>query len=241
MTIRGGTLWIDSTPTVLWAVSAVIAVIPCTPQRANAFRSAWIPAPPPESEPAIEITAGMRRPSGIVDLEQLDRRSRLAEQVRLLGSPRVLTVAGERLPGLEPHDVNLGQPVGASQPPLQPPAVLVEQREHPSLVLLEPLHAGDRHAHQQREGDLIAHDPLQDRRQLGLQLRPEVADASLAGAEKTVEDVLRVPDRRRAVNEQLVGARGHPGVDRSRDRPDSAAQVERHPRRDQRSGALRGL
>src|SRR5918994_6878599 len=64
MTIRGGTLWIDSTPTVLWAVSAVIAVIPCTPQRANAFRSAWIPAPPPESEPAIEIAVGIRRSPG---------------------------------------------------------------------------------------------------------------------------------------------------------------------------------
>src|SRR3954467_14153019 len=32
--------------------------MPCTPQRANAFRSAWMPAPPPESEPAIERTAG---------------------------------------------------------------------------------------------------------------------------------------------------------------------------------------
>ena len=48
-----------STPTVFCAVIAVIAVIPCTPQRANAFRSAWIPAPPPESEPAIESTAGL--------------------------------------------------------------------------------------------------------------------------------------------------------------------------------------
>src|SRR3954453_14880121 len=56
-----GTGWIAVTPTVLCAVSAVIAVIPCTPQRAKAFRSAWIPAPPPESEPAIESTAGTRR------------------------------------------------------------------------------------------------------------------------------------------------------------------------------------
>ena len=48
------------TPTVFCAVSAVIAVIPWTPQRANAFRSAWMPAPPPESEPAIERTAGTR-------------------------------------------------------------------------------------------------------------------------------------------------------------------------------------
>ena len=47
------------TPTVFWAVIAVIAVIPWTPQRANAFRSAWIPAPPPESEPAIERTVGI--------------------------------------------------------------------------------------------------------------------------------------------------------------------------------------
>src|SRR3954471_24402627 len=46
------------TPTVFCAVSAVIAVIPCTPQRANALRSAWMPAPPPESEPAMESTAG---------------------------------------------------------------------------------------------------------------------------------------------------------------------------------------
>ncbi len=49
---------------VFCAVSAVIAVIPWTPQRANAFRSAWIPAPPPESEPAIESTAGDGRGHG---------------------------------------------------------------------------------------------------------------------------------------------------------------------------------
>ena len=57
----GGVVWTALTPTVFCAVSAVIAVIPWTPQRANAFRSAWMPAPPPESEPAIERTAGMRR------------------------------------------------------------------------------------------------------------------------------------------------------------------------------------
>ena len=42
-------------------VIAVIAVVPCTPAFANAFRSAWIPAPPPESLPAIESTTGTRR------------------------------------------------------------------------------------------------------------------------------------------------------------------------------------
>jgi hypothetical protein len=40
-------------------VIAVIAVMPWTPHAANAFRSAWIPAPPPESEPAIERSLGM--------------------------------------------------------------------------------------------------------------------------------------------------------------------------------------
>ena len=59
--ISGGTAWTASTATVFCAVSAVIAVIPWTPQRANAFRSAWMPAPPPESEPAIESTAGISR------------------------------------------------------------------------------------------------------------------------------------------------------------------------------------
>ena len=57
--ISGGVACTALTPIVFCAVSAVIAVIPWTPQRANAFRSAWMPAPPPESEPAIERTAGM--------------------------------------------------------------------------------------------------------------------------------------------------------------------------------------
>ena len=52
------------TRSVFCAVSAVIAVMPCTPQRANALRSAWIPAPPPESEPAIDRTAGTMRGIG---------------------------------------------------------------------------------------------------------------------------------------------------------------------------------
>ncbi len=51
----------EITSWVFCAVSATIAEVPCTPQRANAFRSAWIPAPPPESEVAIVIATGMRR------------------------------------------------------------------------------------------------------------------------------------------------------------------------------------
>ena len=52
-TNSGGTSCTSVTPTVFCAVSATIAVIPWQPAAANAFRSAWMPAPPPESEPAI--------------------------------------------------------------------------------------------------------------------------------------------------------------------------------------------
>jgi hypothetical protein len=43
----------ETTPRVFCAVTAVIAVVPYTPWAANVFRSAWIPAPPPESLPAM--------------------------------------------------------------------------------------------------------------------------------------------------------------------------------------------
>ena len=41
------------TPVVFWAVSAVIALIPYTPFAIIVFKSAWMPAPPLESLPAI--------------------------------------------------------------------------------------------------------------------------------------------------------------------------------------------
>ena len=43
------------TSRVFWAVTAVITDVPYTPIAANDFRSACIPAPPPESDPAIVI------------------------------------------------------------------------------------------------------------------------------------------------------------------------------------------
>ena len=57
-TTCGGSVSYPLTPRVFWIVTAVIAVIPNTPSALNVFRSAWIPAPPPESEPAIESTLG---------------------------------------------------------------------------------------------------------------------------------------------------------------------------------------
>ena len=44
---------IDLTPLVFWEVTAVIAVIAYDPNAVTVFISAWIPAPPDESEPAI--------------------------------------------------------------------------------------------------------------------------------------------------------------------------------------------
>jgi hypothetical protein len=53
-TIEGSSACQAVTDTVFWAVMAVIAVVPWMPWAAKVRRSAWIPAPPPESEPAIE-------------------------------------------------------------------------------------------------------------------------------------------------------------------------------------------
>ena len=58
LTNAGGSCSIAVTPRVFCAVSATMADIPCAPQRAKAFRSAWIPAPPPESDEAIVSTRG---------------------------------------------------------------------------------------------------------------------------------------------------------------------------------------
>ena len=58
MMISGGIGWMAVTPMVFCAVIAVIAVMPWTPHAANALRSAWMPAPAPESDPAIDSTLG---------------------------------------------------------------------------------------------------------------------------------------------------------------------------------------
>jgi hypothetical protein len=53
VTNPGGSSWTSVTATVFCAVRATSADIPWQPAAANAFRSAWIPAPPPESDVAI--------------------------------------------------------------------------------------------------------------------------------------------------------------------------------------------
>ena len=53
VTISGGSSWTALTRRVFWAVTAVITLIPKAPWAAKVLRSAWIPAPPPESDPAM--------------------------------------------------------------------------------------------------------------------------------------------------------------------------------------------
>ena len=58
VTNSGGNSWMAVTPTVFCAVKATIALIPWQPAAAKAFRSAWMPAPPPESDEAMVNARG---------------------------------------------------------------------------------------------------------------------------------------------------------------------------------------
>jgi hypothetical protein len=66
-TNRGENGSIVTMPRVFCAVPATTTVAPYTACAAKVSRSAWIPAPPPESDPAIETTVigRMRRALGI--------------------------------------------------------------------------------------------------------------------------------------------------------------------------------
>src|SRR5437016_3142783 len=62
-TSSAATAWTVCTPRVFCAVMAVMTLAPYTSKAANALRSAWMPAPPPESEPAMvsALAAGGKR------------------------------------------------------------------------------------------------------------------------------------------------------------------------------------
>ena len=76
------------TPSVFWTVTAVMAVIPKTPNAEKVLRSAWIPAPPPESLPAIE--SARDRVFGPVMRSGPIRRARGDASSRGRRSPRAL-------------------------------------------------------------------------------------------------------------------------------------------------------
>src|SRR6266851_6563837 len=69
----GSTATTPCTPSVFWAVKAVIAVAAKAPMAVTALMSAWIPAPPPESEPAtIRTRPFMPPPSRCGPRDRLD-------------------------------------------------------------------------------------------------------------------------------------------------------------------------
>src|SRR6266545_740072 len=132
-------------------VTAVIADMPCTPWARNVLRSAWIPAPPPESDPAtVRTRAGTGtappppsrttgqgyqggalglRAAGVAELHRpLDRREQAGGPVEAQHRERQREpLAGDRLCAAE-----LAQavgPVDAAEAGLPHPAE--RQRRHP--------------------------------------------------------------------------------------------------------------
>ena len=63
--MSSGISWKPLTPTEFCTVTAATATQPCTPSIAKVRRSAWMPAPPPESDPAIVITRSGVWPGGV--------------------------------------------------------------------------------------------------------------------------------------------------------------------------------
>ena len=61
-TVSTGISTTSTTSRVFWAVTAVMTDVPYTPSAAKVFRSAWMPAPPPESEPAMVMALGTGLP-----------------------------------------------------------------------------------------------------------------------------------------------------------------------------------
>ena len=68
----------------------------CTPTDANAFRSAWIPAPPPESEPAIASDPFVPYTVAAVELTQ-EALGNVSSQTRAVGE-RAAKLVGVELP-----------------------------------------------------------------------------------------------------------------------------------------------
>ena len=53
LTVEAGTTWLSVSAVVFWAVTQVTTLAPCRPKSWKVRTSAWIPAPPPLSDPAI--------------------------------------------------------------------------------------------------------------------------------------------------------------------------------------------
>src|SRR5881628_3912791 len=119
-TNSGGRLKTPWTPSEFWAVTAVITLIPNTRNAEKVLRSAWMPAPPPESEPAMVRALGtlitarsippLAAPSSRIPVDDLlpcagaptsDRRDDQGELAARLGGGEAGDVGG----GGRPHDL----------------------------------------------------------------------------------------------------------------------------------------
>jgi hypothetical protein len=66
---------------VSWTVIAVTAEVPNTPKAWKVLRSAWMPAPPPESLPAIVRATGGRTTASMLSLPSCFRATAFVEPV----------------------------------------------------------------------------------------------------------------------------------------------------------------
>src|SRR5215216_6250277 len=96
-TNAGGISWTPWTPTEICAVRAASTDMPNTRNAENVLRSAWIPAPPPESEPAMVSAFGT-----VIDLASI-RGAGEARISRSFGGER-LVVARNAAPGRRDDD-----------------------------------------------------------------------------------------------------------------------------------------
>ena len=203
---------------VFWAVIAVIAVIPCTPHAANAFRSAWMPAPPPESEPAIESTTR--------DGHDHEGTSRAIDR---WGYPRRYATV---LAQTTRHGATVNRP---------PARAGHSRRARARPAPASPASALEPRARQRRRR-VVA---LGHRRQQGTQLSRAAAGAPGAARRtpapnrwsRTSWGPRTTPRRRPAARSVRPPGRRDP----ARDGADRAAELARQPGGDERPGALAGL
>ena len=191
--IWGSTGCTARTLTVFCTVIAVIAVVPWTPANANALRSAWMPAPPPESDPAIERATGTRRRGTDARIRRATPAPATRAELdgRFHDRLEASGIAPSRPAAQEPEQLELGQP-GKRRLRLR------RRRRELADRVAAVLHAAQQRA--QRPTQLV-----------GAPARQRGRDAD---AEDLVEGILCATDDQRAVAQQRVGT----GRARGRDR-----------------------
>src|SRR5436189_3209713 len=85
----GSTATAANTPFGFWAVKQARTEVPWTPNAAKVFKSAWMPAPPPESEPATV------RAMGSVRMPYLYKNERARQTHGKLPAPASLLLEGK--------------------------------------------------------------------------------------------------------------------------------------------------